>query len=144
MGSPISGVGTQFERYNTTLNAWEEIGHIKSITGPNKSRSTIDTTSLNTTGGYRTFITGLRDAGQVTLSMFYTRDTYDLFNTDFESDVEKDYQIILPDSENTAIPFNGLVIEMPLTIPEEAVTFDVTIKVSGQADADSGSAPSPV
>jgi hypothetical protein len=139
----ISGVGTIFRRYNTTLQAWEDIGEIKSISVSGMQRATHDVTPLNVLGGYRKFVTGLRDAGQISLSMFFTRTTYDLMKADFESDVEKDYEILLPDTENTSIRVSGLVTETPLTIPEEAVTSDVTIKVSGIIVDDSGSAPSP-
>lgn len=140
----IAGVGTQFERWNTNTNEWDAIAQIKSITGPSKTRNTIDVTSLDSVGGYREFITGFRDAGQITLNMLYSRDGYELLNDDFENDTPQNYQIILPDSEGTSLAFEGLVTELPLTIPtDDAVTNDVTIKITGTVTLESGSAPSP-
>jgi len=139
MSNAIAGVGTKFRRWSGT--AWEDIAEITSITGPSMSRDTIDVTSLDSVGGYREFIAGFRDAGTVTLSMNFTRDTYDLMKGDFESDDLKNYEIILPDDEETSLEFEGLVTELPLTIPtDDKVTADVTIKISGQVVVNSGSA----
>jgi len=140
----IAGVGAQLRRWNSVSGAWESIGEINNITGPTMTRETIDTTALDTTGGYRTFIAGFRDPGDVTLEMNFTRDTYELMKTDFESDVAKNYEIVLPDDDNTTLEFEGLVTEIPLSIPpDDKVTVDVTIKISGQVNLESGSGPSP-
>jgi len=140
---PISGVGTRLRRWNTVTFAWDSIAYVKSITGPSKTKAFIDTTALDTTGGYRTFISGFRDAGQLTLNMLFERDAYELMNTDFESDVAQDFQIVLPDDDNTSLTFSGLVTELPLTIPtDDAITADVTIKITGPVTLESGSAQS--
>ena len=136
----ISGVGTQFLRWNTGTGAWVAIANIKSITGPSMARNNIDTTALDTVGGYRTFISGFRDPGTLTLNMLFTRDGYEALKTDFESDLMQNYQIVLPDTDVTSLAFEGQVTELPLTIPtDDAVTCDVTIKVSGQVVLESGS-----
>jgi len=140
----ISGVGTQFRRWNSSTGAWESISQINSITGPGMSRDTIDTTALDTTGGYRTFIAGFRNPGTVTLNMNFTRTTYDLMKSDFESDAAQNYEIVLPDDDVTTIEFEGLVTELPLTIPtDDKVSADVTIQISGAVTINSGSGPSP-
>ena len=136
--SAVSGVGTIFRRWSGT--AYADIGSINSITGPSMTRNTIDTTALDTTGGYSTFIAGFRNAGTVSLSMNFTRETYELMKADFESDVVVDYEILLPDVENTSLTFEGLVTELPLSIPtNDKITANVTIKVSGQVSLNSGS-----
>jgi predicted secreted protein len=139
----ISGVGTQFRRWNSALGQWVAIAEINNIGGPSKSRETIDTTALDTVGGYRTVITGLRDAGTVTLAMNFTRNGYEQMDDDFADDAAKNYEIVLPDADNTTLEFEGFVTELPLTIPPEKVTVDVTIKISGAVTINSGSGPSP-
>lgn len=134
----VAGVGTQFRRWSGS--AWVKIAEINSITGPGMTRDTIDVTSLDSTGGYREFITGFRDGGTVSLSMNFTRSTYDTMLADFESDSAQNYEIVLPDAENTSLEFEGLVTECPLSIsPDDKITSDVVIKVSGQPTVDSGS-----
>jgi len=138
MSNACSGVGTIFRRWDNS--AYEDIAEINSISGPGMSRSTIDTTSLDTTGGYRTFIAGFRDAGTISLNMNFTRTTYELMKDDFESDTEVDYEILLPDDENTSLNFAGLVTELPLDIPtDDKITANVTIKISGTVSLNSGS-----
>lgn len=141
----VAGVGTQLLRWNDGSNQWEAIAQVKSITGPSKTRNFIDVTSLDSTGGYREFITGFRDAGTLSLNMLFNRDGYELFDADFASETPVNYQIILPDVDNTSLTFQGLVTEMPLTIPtDDAITNDVTIKITGTVTLESGSQAGPV
>lgn len=134
----VAGVGTEFRRWSGS--AWVQLSEINSITGPTMTRDFIDVTSLDSTGGYREFITGFRDAGTISLSMNFTRDTYDTFQDDFESPDTHYYEIVLPDVENTTLEFAGLVTEIPLTIPtDDKITADVTIKISGPVVLNSSS-----
>ncbi len=138
----MAGVGTVFNRWNGS--AWVAVAEINSITGPSMSRDTIDVTSLDSTGGYREFITGFRNAGTVVLAMNFTRDTYELMKTDFESNTAQNYQIDLPDVEGTSLDFEGLVTELPLTIPaDDKITADVTIQVTGKVEISSGGTTTP-
>jgi len=133
----VAGVGTIFQRW--TGSAWANIAEINSISGPSMSRDTIDVTSLSSTGGYREFIGGFRNPGTIQLSMNFYRLTFDLFKGDFESNVGRNYRIILPDAEQTMIEFFGLVTEVPLSIPsDDKITADVTIQLSGAIEVDSG------
>lgn len=138
--SAVSGVGTEFRRWNVATAAWQQLAEVNSITGPTMTRDFIDVTSLDSTGGYREFITGFRDAGTLSLSMNFTRTSYDLFKADFESSTAVFYEIVLPDTETTTLEFEGLVTEIPLTIPtDDKITADVTIKISGTVTIGSGS-----
>ncbi len=134
----VSGVGTHFRRWNGSN--WVNLAEINSIDGPTKSRDTIEVTSLDSTGGYREFIGGFRDGGTVTLPMNFTRDSYDLMNDDFESDVLQNYEILLPDVEVTSLEFEALVTELGLAVPmDDKITANVTLKVSGKIVINSGS-----
>ena len=139
----VAGVGAEFRRWNSLTGAWVAIANINSITGPGMTRDTIDTSALDTPGGYRTFIAGFRNAGTISLSMNFNRDDYETMKDDFESDTLQNYEIILPDDETTSLEFQGLVTELPLTIPpDDKITVDVTIQISGQVTLESGSGPS--
>jgi len=135
----VAGVGTRFRRWNATTTEWSDMAEINSITGPGMTRDTIDVTSLDSTGGYREFIAGFRNAGTVALAMNFTRTTYDLMKTDFEDDDHQNYEIVLPDDEATTLEFEGLVTELPLTVPtDDKITADVTIQITGQVVVNSG------
>lgn len=121
-----TGQGTVFLRNSV------ELADINSIEGPGKSRETIDVTTLSDTAGYREYIGGLREPGTVTLSMNFNRDSYDLLNEDFESDEVQSYEIQLPDTQNTTFAFDGLVTELPISVPiGDKITCEVTIQISG-------------
>jgi predicted secreted protein len=138
----FSGVGTQFMRWSGS--AWVALAEVNSITGPTMTRNFIDVTSLDSTGGYREFITGFRDAGTIALKMNFTRTTYDSLKTDFESPTSQNYEVILPDAVHTTLEFEGLVTELPITVPtDDKVTADCTIKITGTVIITSGGSDDP-
>lgn len=141
MSDAIAGKGTQFRRWNTTDGTWDVIAEVNSISGPGMTRDTIDVTSLDSTGGYREFIGGFRDGGNVSLSMNFTRAGYELMKDDFEDDTLQNYEIFMSECPDlTSLEFEGLVTELPLSIvPDDKITADVTIKVSGAVTLNSGS-----
>lgn len=123
----FTGIGTVLNR------AGSPVAKINSISGPSMSRDTIDTTTLGSTGGFREFITGLRDGGSLTFGMNFSKDGFQQMQTDFESDDAVAYTIQLPDTDQTEIGFSGLVTDFPASIPmNDKVTVDVTIKITGQ------------
>jgi predicted secreted protein len=133
----ITGQGTIFMRNSSA------VGEINSIEGPGKSRETIDVTRLEDVDGYRQKIGGLREPGTVTLNMNFTRENYDLLNQDFESDEVQEYAIHLPDVDETIFTFNGLVTELPLSVPiGDKITTDVVIQISGKVSVSGSSASS--
>jgi len=139
--SAVAGVGTQLRRWSAP--AWAKIAEVNTITGPGMTRDTIDVTSLDSTGGYREFIGGFRDGGSLAFSVNFTRATYDLMKTDFESDTVQNYEIVLPNTDSTTIEFAGLITELPLTVPpDDKITNDISIKISGKVVVNSGSGAS--
>lgn len=147
MSNAISGLGTKFLRWDSSAPAgssdWQAIAEIISISGPTMTREFIDVTSLDSTGGYREFIAGFRDGGTVTLNMNFTSATYAVMKDDFEDKDSQFYEIVLPDENSTSFEFEGLVTELPLEIPtDDRVTANVTIKVVGKVEVNSGSGPS--
>ena len=135
----ISGVGTEFHRYNETSHKWDAIAEITSIKGPGMKREQIEVTSLDSTGGYKEFIAGFREAGTISLTMNFRRSNYDLLKADFESNAIQYYEIILGDTVLTSFEFEGLVTELPLSISaKDAVTMDVSILITGVVHVNSG------
>ena len=141
----VAGVGTEFRRYNSGSGDWENVSEILSYDGPNKKRDVIDVTNMDSPGGYREFIGGFRDGGEVKIPMNFTRDGYDLLNDDFDSSTKQTYEIALPDPDNTTFSFLGLVTALDMKMStDKQITADCTIKVSGQITINSGSGPKPV
>lgn len=135
----IAGVGAQFKRGNgATSEVFTALSEVNSINGPTMTREQIDVTSLDSTGGYREYIGGFRDGGEVTLNMNFTRDNFVTLLTDFESADNVNYQIVLNDTGATTLTFAGVVTNLPLSVPtDDKVTVDATIKVTGQVELES-------
>lgn len=134
MSDAVAGVGASFKRGDGTSDEeFTAIAEVKNITGPGMTRDFIDVTNLGSTGGYREFITGFRDGGELTFSMNFTRDGYDDLLIDFDDDDSHNYQVVLPDTGATTFDFAGFITGLPLNIvPDDAITVDVTIKITGQ------------
>lgn len=136
----FAGVGTLFQRADSSTSNYETISEINSITGPTMTRTTIDVTSLDSTGGYREYIDGFREAGTVSLSMNFTDTGYNALLEDFESAIPCNYRILLPNDESTTLAFVGLVTELPIDIkPDDKVTNNCTIRITGGVTVGTGS-----
>lgn len=142
MSDAISGVGALMRYYNGS--AWASIGEATNIAGPTMSRETYDVTSLASSGGYREFITGFRDPGTLTFTMWFNRADYAAMKTLFESNTIQDFELILPDADKTTLEFSGYVTELPLDVPEGPVSCSVSIKISGQVTVNSGTHSGPL
>lgn len=137
----FAGKGTVFKKW--TGAAWSTIAGVKDFSGPSSTRETYDATDFDSTNGYREFIGGLRDGGEVTFTFHFNKTGYTSLKTDFESDTLVVYQLDLPDSATTELRFSGLVTGLPLNVPlDDIVTIDVTIKISGQVEVDPSGNPS--
>lgn len=138
-----AGVGTEFRRWNHATKTWDQIAEINSIGGPTASVETIDTTALDTPGAYRTFIPSFIDAGEITLEMNFTRDTFETFFDDMNARTTEQYEIVFPDDDTTTYMFDGFVSGQSVAVPTgDKITVTVTIKVTGQPTLESGSGPS--
>ena len=128
----VAGIGATFSRWDADTSAFVELAEVLDITGPSMSRTTIDTTSLSSIGGYMTAIGGLRDPGTISFTMIFSAARYDLLLTDFEDSDNGTYQIELPDPGGSLLEFEALVTELPLSVPvNDKITCQVTFKISG-------------
>lgn len=131
-------VGTKFRRGDgASSETFTDIADINSIDGPNMSRETIDTTSLDTAGGYRTFIGSFRDGGQVDLDANFSQTGYAAFLADFQSEIPVNYQLQWPDGAagalNTQLDFAALcTAHGTATAVGDKIQMRVSLKITGQ------------
>jgi len=129
----ILGVGTKLEYYEGA--AYHAIANIYSLTGPSLTKETVDSTALDTPNGYRQFIGSLKNSGTLTFSLLFTSTGYQKIKEFYDSNTSVQYRITLPDKatvegHGSQFVFNGLVTELPLTVPtEDKVTCDVTMQI---------------
>jgi predicted secreted protein len=130
------GFGTLFQRGDNAGAVFTTIANVTNISGPSRSRETIDVTAHDSPDGWMEFIGGLKDGGEVSLDINYdpAETTHDL-DDDFDDAVPRAYRIvILPDTEDeytwtiTGV-MTGLEDEFPY---DDKMARSMTIKVSGK------------
>jgi predicted secreted protein len=122
---PQAAMGTTIKK-----TAGTAIAGLTSISGLELSSETIDTTTLATTGGFRTFISSFKDAGEVSLSGYFEASAHASILDDFNNNSVNGYIITFPDG--TTWTFNGVVTGFSTGADlEDLISFEATIKVSG-------------
>lgn len=111
------------------------IGSLTEINGVEKTSETIDVTVLDSTDGYREFVTSFKDGGEVSLTGFFDEsDTGQaLLETNFEAGTSASYTITFPASTGTTWTFDGVVTKIMTSAQVgEVIPFEATIKISGK------------
>lgn len=128
---PKSSMGTKLK-----IGA-NSIAELSNIGGMELSADTVDITTHDVTDGYRRFMQGLKDAGEVTASGFFnpgdTNGQKALIDA-FESGTETAFVILFPAAFGAEWDFNGIVTKISTgeADMENPVPFEATIKVSGK------------
>jgi predicted secreted protein len=110
------------------------VAELTSINGLDLSADTLENTTLDNVDGYRTFMQGLKDGGEVSLSGFFnvgdTNGQIAIYNA-FNSGALLAYTILFPFGASWT--FNGIVTGVSTGAElEDGVSFESTIKVSGK------------
>lgn len=111
------------------------IAELTSIGGLKLSADTIDITSLDSTGGYRQFIGGFKDGGEIALKGWFNPGDLgqNAVYTAFINGTTDSYTILFPSALGASWVFSGVITAFETSADlQDAVTFDATIKVSGQ------------
>jgi hypothetical protein len=125
-GSCLTVVSTSGADINT--------GQIRNITGPGVSGNDVDTTTMDSSSNYRTFVSGLLDPGEVTFSLVYdpTNTTHTRLTRMMGERLSTTFKVYAGSTSGNGQSFTGYVKGMSREIPmDDVITADVTIKVSG-------------
>jgi predicted secreted protein len=132
------GFGTQFKRGNgaTPTEVFTTIANVTNISGPDRSRETIDVTAHDSPEGWMEFIGGLKDGGEVQLDLNYdpAETTHDL-DDDFDLDVAWNYKIvILPGTEDEwTWSIAGVMTALGDEFPyDDKMARSMTVKITGK------------
>ncbi len=110
------------------------VAELTDIGGLDISADTIETTNLDS-NGWRTFIGGLKDAGEVSLSGHFNPDDTDGQKALYDALVAGTVlalKIEFPTALGAEWSFSGVVTKFTTSSAlEDSVTFEATIKVSG-------------
>lgn len=128
--SAVTSMGTTLKKGATA------IGFLNSIAGLELSAETIDTTALDNANGYKSFIGGTKDGGEVKVKGFLDGASHLSVYTDFDDQSVDAYTIEFPDRLTTSgskWTFNAVVTGFQTGAEvDNAVSFEATFKVSGK------------
>jgi predicted secreted protein len=127
----VTSQGVTFKKDTGTAVAF-----LNSIDGLSLKANTIDTTALDATGGFKTFIQGFKEVDDVSLSGFYSSADHDVFVADLLAGTSAPYTIQFPPAGGAATgskwAFTGIVTGFKHKASvDNVVSFDATIKVVG-------------
>lgn len=120
-----------------TPEVFMDIAEIIDLTPPNMSRDEIDVSNHDSSDGYKEYIPGWRDGGEVAVRANWlpTNTTHDATTgmlASFNNDDAHNWRIVLPNNLLT-IPLRGFLTAFEPDLPiEEQGDLTMTIKVTGK------------
>lgn len=92
---------------------------------------TIETTVHSSAGQWRTFVGGLKDGGELKMTVNYDPSLHGTLWSTLAADGIK-HRVTLPDAGAAVVDFNGITTALSGSAPfDDKLTADVTIKVTG-------------
>ena len=131
--SGLSAYGTIFTLGSTGSTGI--IGNLTNISGPGVSADTIDVTSHDSTGGYRQFVAGLIDGGEISLEgNLVTAAAGNAFMTAINARSTTACSIIYPTTSASIgkWTFSGIPVSFETQAPHDGkIGFTASVKVTG-------------
>lgn len=130
------GHGTQFQRGNSDgpPETFTNVHELIAFEPPDVQADDIEVSHLESPGGYKEYIRGMLDAGEVSFSINWDptgRATHAQIRTDYAAGTSRNYRFVLPGAIET-VTFPGYVKGLKRNVaPNGAITADITLKVSG-------------
>ena len=125
MTEAMKAFGSKFKRNG------DETAYVTNIEGPAGEREEIDVTAHDSEDGFREFVPGLADGGEVTLELRFVPNKHEDLYNDYVDGETQDYTIEYPDGSK--FEFDGFVTSFEPSAEFEAeLTASVSIKVTGK------------
>lgn len=128
-------VGTKLKVAAATGNTDVAVGGLKSISGIEVSADDVEVTDMGNTDGYREYLPGFKDGGEVSVSGYMDGedDGQDRMYALLESGDVVDCKIVFPDKIGKTWSFKAGVTKFATSADvDDAITFEATLKVSGK------------
>lgn len=134
-GTVVSGLGTQLKRGDGGgPETFTTIPKVRNLKGPSFETTMLDTTALDTAGGFETFIPGLKSPGSITFELDFMPDdtTHQKILGDWVNNTLRNFQILWPDGV-TLWAFSAYVKKptSPDAQPNAVLTGQVELQISG-------------
>ena len=114
------------------------IAKVTNVSGPETERETYDVTAHDSESGWREFIGGLKDGGEVSLELNYDPRDHDVLMADYEDTEPRNYKLVFPQNLGEwalKLILTGFSQEAPV---DDKLSAEVTFKVSGKPEITPG------
>jgi predicted secreted protein len=114
--------------------AFTAIANVTSVKGPEIERETYDVTAHDSEDGWREYIGGLKDGGEVSLEINYDPRVHDTLVADFDDTVARDYQMVFPDPAGGGMwAFKAFLTGFSQEAPvDDKLSAELTLKMTGK------------
>lgn len=133
---PTIGYGAKFYVHDdSSPGSYVDVGYVTNITGPGMSRDAVDVTNSNSPNGYREFIGGLRDGGEVSFDIVFVPNApgITLLLAEYDREQASQCKITLPGTTAYMWTFDGVCTGFEPAAPIDGkMTASVTFKISGK------------
>jgi predicted secreted protein len=122
----------------TPTEGFVAIANVTSVKGPEVERETYDVTAHDSPNGWREFIGGLKDGGEVSVEVNYDPRAHDPLISDFEDSAPRNYKMLFPGTLGSwafAAILSGFSQEAPV---DDKLSAELTFKVSGKPTITAG------
>lgn len=135
----LDAFGTQLERGDGAgTEVFTAIANVTNITPPGIERETYDVTAHDSPNGWREFVGGLKDGGEVEIELNYDPREHDTLVADFEDDAPRNYRIVFPGTLGQWA-FKAIMSGFESEAPhDDKLSATVTFKVSGKPTITAG------
>lgn len=130
----MAGVDAFGTTWSTSTDAgvtWVTVASVTEVGVLDASAETIDTTAHDSANGWRTFIGGVKDGGELKMNINYDPAVHGAIFALLGAD-GIEHKILLPDAGAATVEFDGIVTGFSAGAPfDDKLSGEVTIKVSG-------------
>jgi len=131
-GLDAFGIALKRSDMATPTASFVTVGNVTSVSGPEIERETYDVTAHDSLNGWREFIGGLKDGGEVSLNVNYDPRKHDVLVSDFEDTLPRDYKLTFPGTLGEwqiKLILSGFSQEAPV---DDKLSAELKFKVSGK------------
>lgn len=130
----VDGYGCQLQRSNMEESpTFTAIAGVTNLGGPEIEREAYESTHHGSPDGWREFVGGLKDGGEVSAEVRYDPRVHDALIADFEDDEPRDYRLVWPTITGAQWEFSAILTGFSPEGPhDDLLAAELTFKVTGK------------
>lgn len=126
----VDAFGTVWAMSTDGGSTYTDVADVTEIGVLDVKADTIESTVHGSAGGWRTFIGGLKDGGELSMSINYDPANHGTIFAEIGEDTG--HELTLTDEGDATVVFDGIITGLSVGAPmDDKLTGSVTIKVSG-------------